>query len=99
MSCTLSNSSQLLNQDRFSQDSSPAVPSPKIKTRLRGFLRDFQQPLTVISATTQLAQLRSLDEETQEDLYAIAASVEQLRILIRQMQEIIKSSAISNPQN
>ena len=96
MPFTLSNNTQLLNRNRFSEDSSLETLNPKIKTRLNSFLRDFQQPLTVISATTQLAQFRDLDEETQEDFSNLAESVERLHNMILQMRELINSSSTSN---
>lgn len=99
MSCVFSNNSLLLNRNQSYKDSSPEVLASPKKPRLNNFLRDFQQPLTVISATAQLAQLRQLDEESQEDFLVIAEAIEKLRTMITQMREVINSTAISHPQN
>jgi signal transduction histidine kinase len=99
MSCLVSKDTFWLNRNWFSEDSSSEALDPKIKNQLNGFLRDFQQPLTVISAAAEIAQLRDLDEETQEDLAAILDSVDRLHHLITQVREFINSPAPSNQQN
>lgn len=66
-------------------------PHPKIVSKLNSFLKDFQQPLTVISVTAQLGQLRDHDEETQEDLNIILGSVNQLRLIVTQMREALNA--------
>jgi signal transduction histidine kinase len=97
MPCVIPGDSQMLNRSWFSEKPSSEILSPKVRARLNSFLRDLQQPLTVVSATAQLIELRNLDDETQEDLNLILNSTEQLRNIIAQIREFINPPIIPNP--
>jgi hypothetical protein len=64
-------------------------PPVDISYKLGQFLHDFQQPLTVIMATSQLMQLRDLDEVTSGDVDIIFNAANQLENLAIQMREYI----------
>jgi hypothetical protein len=64
-------------------------PALNINLQLRQFLHDFQQPLTVILATSQLMQLRNLDDTTSTDVDIIFNAATQLEEITVQMREYI----------
>jgi signal transduction histidine kinase len=65
-------------------------PLAVINRQLRQFLHDFHQPLTVIMATSQLMQLRELDEVTTSDVDIIFNAANDLEKLAARMREFIQ---------
>lgn len=86
--CMLAKSDQVQETEpELSTDSEE--PLADINYQLRQFLHDFQQPLTVILATSQLMQMRSLDDTTSTDVDIIINAATQLEDITIQMREYI----------
>jgi signal transduction histidine kinase len=67
-------------------------PLANINYQLRLFLHDFHQPLTVIMGTSQLMQLREMDEQTASDVDTIFNAANELENLTAQMREFIQKN-------
>lgn len=80
------------NQSDFSKNSE--IHPSEVNNQLRQLLHDFQQPLTVILATSQLMQLRNLDETTLNDIDLIIDAASELEYLSIQMRDFIHKNDV-----
>jgi len=89
--CNTENANQTENyQPELSAESEE--PLANINYQLRLFLHDFHQPLTVILGTSQLMQLREMDELTASDVDTIFNAANELGNLTAQMREFIQKN-------